>query len=399
MNRIIATLRDGTWLPEARVTRLATAAVVGTILFLLFLALTAHGLIDYSGRPLGTDFSSFYAAGRLAGAGANPYDPASLHAMEKTIFGDGTPYYAFAYPPIFLLLACPLAMLAYLPSLVVWQVSTFLLYLLALALLRRRFASALPDRHFYLCAAGFTAVFVNLTHGQNGFLTAALFAAALALLDSRPWLAGLCFGLIAFKPQFGLLIPFVLAADGRWRSFLAAAATVVALAVLSALLFGPEAWPGFFSAAGQARQVILEANGVGYSKMVSVFSWLRLWHLPLTVAYAGQVIVAILVILTSVRAWRSGADLKLKAALLCVGTLLTTPFALDYDLMLLAPAILLVVAWMIEKPVIPFGATLVFSLWMMPLFVRGIAAATLLPLANWVMAACFVLLVKQTRTR
>ena len=129
MNRIIASLRDGTWLPEARVTRLATAAVAGTIVFLLFLAVTAHGLIDYSGRPLGTDFSSFYAAGRLAGSGADPYDRASLHAMEKAIFGDGTPYHAFAHPPIFLLLARPLAMLAYLPSLMVWQVSTFLLYL------------------------------------------------------------------------------------------------------------------------------------------------------------------------------------------------------------------------------------------------------------------------------
>src|SRR5258706_12577170 len=134
MNRIIAALREGTWLPEARVTRLATAAVAGTVVFLLFLAFTAHGLIDYSGRPVGTDFSSFYAAGRVAGSGANPYDPASLHAMEKAIFGDGTPYYAFAYPPIFLLLAWPLAMLAYLPSLLVWQVSTFLLYLWAMAL-------------------------------------------------------------------------------------------------------------------------------------------------------------------------------------------------------------------------------------------------------------------------
>jgi hypothetical protein len=268
-----------------------------------------------------------------------------------------------------------------------------------MARLKQRFAPALPGRHLYLCAAGFAAVFVNLTHGQNGFLTAALFAAALALLDTRPWLAGLCFGLVAFKPQFGVLIPFVLAVDGRWRSFLAAAATVLALAALSASLFGVQIWPGFFSAASQARQVILEANGVGYNKMISVFSWLRLWHLPLTVAYAGQVIVAILVISASLRLWRADADRRLKGAALCVGTLLSTPFALDYDLMILAPAILLIIAYMIEKPVIPFGATLVFVLWLMPLFVRGIAAAALLPLANWMLAGCFLMLVKQARTQ
>ena len=119
----------------------------------------------------------------------------------------------------------------------------------------------------------------------------------------------------------------------------------------------------------------------------------------MTIAYGAQVIVAILVTLASLRLWRSGADPRLKGAALCVGTLLTTPFALDYDLMLLAPAILMIVAYMIEKPVIPFGVTLVFILWLIPLFVRGIAAAILLPLANWVLAVCFLLLIKQGRTQ
>ncbi len=46
---------------------------------------------------------------------------------------------------------------------------------------------------------------------------------ALLQLDKRPVLAGILFGLLAYKPQFGLLIPFVLAASGRWRTFAAAA--------------------------------------------------------------------------------------------------------------------------------------------------------------------------------
>ncbi len=41
-------------------------------------------------------------------------------------------------------------------------------------------------------------------------------------------LAGVLIGLLAYKPQFGLLIPLVLAVSGRWRVFAAAAATVAA---------------------------------------------------------------------------------------------------------------------------------------------------------------------------
>jgi hypothetical protein len=369
------------------------AATLGTLAFLLFLALTAHGVNDYTGRPLGTDFSSFYAAGRLVQLGADPYDPASVHTMQRAMFGDTTPYYSFAYPPFFLLPAWLLARLPYLLALALWQLSTFALYLWAMALLKRRFAPALPDRVFYLCAAGFTAVFVNVTHGQNGFLTAALFAAAIASLGVRPWLAGLCFGLAAYKPQLGLLVPFALAAGGHWRSFAAAALTLVVLAGACTLLFGAQIWPEFLAGAGQSRQVILEAGRVGYDKMVSIFAWLRLWHLPLWAAYAGQAIAAVLVIVLTIRLWRTG-DPRLQGAGLCLGALLVTPFALDYDLMIIAPAILLLAAYDIERRRIPFGATLLFVLWLMPLFARGLANAMVLPLASWSMAGAFLLTIK-----
>jgi hypothetical protein len=399
MGKIVTVLREGTWLSAGRIRRLGVVSTSGTVLFLLFLVLTAHGLNDFSARPLGTDFSSFYAAGRLAGQGQNPYDPASLHGMQQAIFGDGTPYYAFAYPPIFLLLAWPISALPYLLSLAVWQVVTFILYLGSMTLLKRRFAKALPDGLFYLCASGFTAVFVNVTHGQNGFLTAALFAAAIALLTERPWLAGLCFGLATYKPQFGLLVPFALAAGGHWRSFAGAAATVLTLAAASALAFGAQIWPEFFAGSNLARQVILEQDGVGYAKMVSVFAWLRLWHLPLSVAYAGQALVALLALIAVMRLWRPGCDLRLQGAVLCISTLLATPFALDYDLMLLAPAILLLAAYELANRRVPFGATLLFALWAMPLFARTISSLTSVSVVPLALAASLFLVNARSRVR
>jgi len=122
--------------------------------------------------------------------------------------------------------------------------------------------------------------------------------------------------------------------------------------------------------------------------MVSVFAWLRLWRLPVWAAYAGQAVVAVLVIAMAMRFWQSG-DMRLKGALLCIGSLLVTPFALDYDLMLVAPAILLLASYQIGERQIPFGAGLLFLLWFVPFLAQPIATMLALPLASWALLSGF----------
>ena len=48
---------------------------------------------------------------------------------------------------------------------------------------------------------------MNALVGQNGFLTAALIGGTLYLIPIRPVLAGICLGLLTYKPQYGLLFP------------------------------------------------------------------------------------------------------------------------------------------------------------------------------------------------
>src|SRR6201999_1961959 len=96
----------------------------------------------------------------------------------------------------------------------------------------------LPRPETLLIATAFPAVFVNVGHGQNGFLTAALLGGAMQLLDRRPWLAGVLIGLLAYKPQFGVLIPVALLASQRWSSIVAAAATIAALVAISFATLG-----------------------------------------------------------------------------------------------------------------------------------------------------------------
>ena len=119
-------------------------------------------------------------------------------------------------------------------------------------------------------------MFINLGHARDGFLTAALFAGALTQLDRRPLIASMLIGLLAYKPQFGLLIPLVLAVSGRWRVFFAAAATVAALALAVTLCFGMDVWTAFFASTKFTRSVVLEQGGTGWYKIQSVFSWVRM---------------------------------------------------------------------------------------------------------------------------
>ena len=53
--------------------------------------------------------------------------------------------------------------------------------------------------------------------GVRTLMTAGVFAAGVALVERRPWVAGVCLGALCYKPHFGLLIPVALIAGGHWR--------------------------------------------------------------------------------------------------------------------------------------------------------------------------------------
>jgi alpha-1,2-mannosyltransferase len=374
----------------ARIAPVSLALILGYVVALCVMAATANGVVDAAGRPLGTDFSSFWSAGRLAASGAPEavYDYARLHATQREAFGPAAPFYPFPYPPLFLVAAAALALLPYLPSLVLWQASTFALYLFALAkIVDARVPLVL------LAGAAFPAVFVNLIHGQTGFLSAGLFSLGLLILDRRPALAGTLLGLIAFKPQFGLLLPFVLVATGRWRAAGAATATVAATAAGSWLLLGGEAWSAFLSGASVTRTVALEAGAAGWHKIMSAFAAARGFGAPSGVAYAVQACLSVMVAVLTVRTWRSDASHGSKAAALLAGSLLATPYALDYDMALLAPAIAFLVRDALRSGWRRGEAAILAFAFLAPLFARPVAEATSIPVGLLAIAGVFAVAV------
>ncbi len=406
MPAILDAMRTGAWLTRSRMRLWACAVLLVSAAAVLFVIATAHGLTDYQGRPIGTDFSNVYAAGTyvLDGDAEAPFDSPRQYAREQRIFGAATPFYGWHYPPFFLFVAAALATMPYLLALAVWQSVTLALYLLAVrAVLRHGRPPAVPpgapprgalaaDPLWLVIALAYPAVFVNLGHGHNGFLTAALFAAGLVLLDRRPIAAGVLFGLLAYKPQFGLLLPLVLVTTGRWRATFAAAVTVAALVVVATLAFGTSVWEAFAAGSGYTRAVVLEQGETGWQKIQSVFAWVRMWGGTVHLAYAVQALVSISIAVASVWLWRSRAAYPLKAAALLVGAVLATPYSLDYDMMVLAPAIALMATEGHARGFRPYEKSALALMWFAPLVARGLAQATLIPLGVLAMAAVFALI-------
>lgn len=387
-------IRSGDWVTQERIRAYAFMLLAFTIGTLLALWTTGAGLLDAWGRPLGTDFSSLYTAGRLALAGRAElaYDFASHHAEQRRLFGGGAdlPFYSWFYPPVFFLLTAPLAALPYVPALLAWLGASLAFYLAAIR-------SILPQRLALLSAAAFPAVLVTFWHGQNAFLTAALLACGLNRLERSPWIAGLFLGALCYKPHLGLVVPVVLLASGNWRAFLGASAAVAGL-VLASLAFGTAPWIAFIEGTGTTATVMLEDLSIGWFKMQTLFAAVRGLGGPLAAAYALQALLTAALVAALAWTWRARPGRSAKAAT-CVAALIATPFSADYDMAVLAAAIAFLVSDGLERGFLPYEKTLLALIWFLPLFARPVANHLGLPIGFLGMAALFAFAIAAAHLR
>src|ERR1700744_476261 len=168
--------------------------VIAWVTYLVDLLRQTHdGLTDGIRRPFGDDFVNYWSGPFLAlhGRAGELYDLGAFHAFERSITGPHLDFYHYSYPPVLLLLMLPLALVPYVPALGVWLVATWYGFYRALRLTGR-------DGVLLLSLAA-PALFVNAVGGQNGALTAVLLGGGLLLLDRRPIVAGILFGLLVYK--------------------------------------------------------------------------------------------------------------------------------------------------------------------------------------------------------
>lgn len=313
---------------------------------LLYLQWSNGGwLFHRDGSVWAHDFLSHWAAGKraLSGQSSMVYDVAAQNAYQTKLIGAGKPVeMGFFYPPPFLLTIIPFAWLDLASAYVAFLCTTICLYVLALRLVTGNWLTAIPA-----AAAGGGAYF-SLLYVQNGFLTAALITAGLAVLPRRPRLAGIAFGLLTFKPQIGILIPFALAAAGYWKTIGWAVVTAVLMAAFAELALGPGIWGTFLSSATHTTG-FLEGGNIWF-KMQSSFA-ISLPFFGSAAAYAVHFVIAAAVAWAVIRIWSNQRNSSwLKGAALIAGSLLMSPYLFAYDSVMITAAALMLIR---EEPDLP----------------------------------------------
>lgn len=388
---LVARLRCGDWLTGARIRTYAAALLALELAIFAFLVAGTHGWIVPLSKPTTTDFVSFYAAGNLANAGtpALAYDHAAHLAAEEAVVGQGIEYQFFNYPPVYQLLFAPIAHLPYLVAFVLFEVATLLLYL---AVARRTIGDAGSGALLALLA--FPMVWWNIGLGQNAFLTAALFGAALLELERRPALTGICFGALCYKPHFALLVPLALACGGYWRSFAVAGCTAAALAVASLGLFGADTWRAFLATAAASHEMY-ESGRILFAGFVSPFGAMRLLGAGVPASYAAQAAFTAAAAASVALVWWRKASLPIRAAMLAAATLIAVPLALLYDLMLATVAACWLVRAARERGALPWELTGLAVFYAVLLDCRGLAEQLAVPVTSLAALGLFVLVARR----
>lgn len=324
--------------------------------------LVTDGAGTGEGFVAGHDFIAFYTASLtvLDGNSAMIYDEAFMKPAQHELIGNSTVgFLPFVYPPTYLLLVSPLALVPYFPALALWL---FVPLLFLLVTMGRRID--IPPAALLLAVTA-PAVGQALFAGQNGLLFAALLTGGLLLHDRRPALAGILLGLATAKPQLAVLLFPALIFGRQWVVLLSAAGTLAAIIVLSTMFFELEAWRVYATIPGQAREW-LAAELLPLARMPTLYAAARLTGFGDLTAILAQMATGLAVLATVAWVWWRGTTIELRAAVLLAGAPLTTPYLYAYDLPFMLPALAIFMAhacktgWRIwEKP-------LLLAVWLQP---------------------------------
>lgn len=344
--------------------------------------------LDMWGKPLGYDFITFWSASYLTlrGHAADAFNAKEIFLAQR-VATPGETIFLWHYPPTFQLLSAPLSLMPYIVSYLAFIGAT----LAAFVLTTRRLLG--NSEAVWLLLAS-PAVYICVLHGQNSFLSAAIFASAILLIEKRPVMAGICLGLLAYKPQLGILLPLALALAGQWRVFFATAATALAFAGISTLVFGIDLWVAFFKDGAVVRQ-IMENGFLPWEKMPSAFIFFRLLGVPQGVAYGLQAVTAIAAAASVAVVWRRFGATRLSFAVLIVATMLVPPYIFDYEFAILVVPLAILANDMIVRGASRFEKITLLILYVVPIHVAPATEATHLQIGFLALAAALALAVRR----
>lgn len=330
--------------------------------FALIAGLIACGLSLYygfrgetfMGRPMGSDFVQFYAAGKLLNQHQPEriYDDAYFSPLQHAILPAMSPtqMLIFAYPPVITQLFRPFALLPYKWAYCAWLIFSLALYAISLWLLFRDWACAGYRRTAFLLAL--SAPMYTLETWIGGQLSVIAFFAVVLFISCfekrRPLVAGLALGLATYKPSLMAIPLAMMLASGCWRmmaGFCGSSALLVLGSVATAGVSGFRLWMvrmKVFAAIATTNEAILRRT-----KYVDLNSFFTILFGPSSIERAVATIATSAAFLFLAWIWwrsrRQSHEVQryLWAATL-TWTLLINIYAPVYDTILLVPAAALV---------------------------------------------------------
>lgn len=314
------------------------SGVVWTIVVAQLWSLAREG-----NRHFAPDFFEYWAAGRLALGGRNPYDPASLSALQSPFLPAGAKPIVMYNPPWTLAVLIPFGALPLHLARVLWVVSMFVVLVVATIILWRAYGG--PDGRgnwALVAAAGFFPCFLVLAMGQATHLVL-LGLVGFLTLEARghPIMAGGCAALAAIKPQLIFLFwPALLVwvvTYRRWGVLLGLAAGLLAASGI-ALMFDRDVFDQYLTLMSESPPAHFRSTTIGTWLRLS-FGWDHFW-LQYVPPLAGLAWLAALL----VRHWRSWTWTDQLPIVVLVSILTAAYGSWMFDLVVALPAVLRVTA-------------------------------------------------------
>jgi hypothetical protein len=316
------------------------------------------------------DWIVYYSAGTAARSGALTmlYDSERFTLFQTTSFAHWltAPFdlHPFLYPPQFLLLLAPLSRLPFVLSFAIFLIGSGAAAVTALAF--RQGGSMNWRRAIMLLF--FPATCIDAMTGQNGLLSAALMIGGFQLLERRPALAGMLLAALTYKPQLFLLVPVALVAARAWRALAVCCASVAALVLASAALFGLQSWTLWLGQAFGGQDPALEHwFAETFLRGYSLYVCAALAGMPNLAAQAVQAAGSLFAAAAVWWTYRRPGATEAKLAILLAASTLATPHLQAYDMVLMATAVILLFARADGR--IGLGEVALYAMvWILPLF-------------------------------
>jgi hypothetical protein len=393
------------WLTPRRIRAQATilALCLWTVCAVDF---ATPGLFDRAGNLKFQDFLPLYVSAQIVAQGraSELYDQQAIAESIQTVAGQPIRVrLPNLYGPQVALFVAPLTRFSFPTAARILVAANLLIYFACIYFVWKSCPALRP--HFALvtiCAIAFPPLFHLFVRGQNSVLALACFTAAyLAFRAKQDWLAGIALGLLVFKPQFLVAIPLVLLLAHAWKPLAGLIIAAGAQLALARIYFGPAVMHAYIGTLWHISRVLgaleLSLAPIQMHSLRSFWSLLIPWP---QLALAIYILGSIVVIAMAAAVWKSPAPLALRFSALTLAAVLVNPHLFVYDLLVLAPALLLLAGSTLTYPQPASSAalkSLIYLTFLLPLF-GPLSQWTHLQLSVPAFAAVLWLLWRQSAT-